>query len=295
MSPDRSTTWHVPGAALSGYARGDVSAAQSWSVEAHLEACAACRAELTRTLTRLAPAAAPGSDPVAALRLAELSGVALASQPLPAQGRVRAGSPARRRRVLLLSGGGAGAAYALAVVLVLGLAAVLDLTGTGPAAAGDPLPLSLLLAPLLPLLGVALAYGPGADPTYELVASTPLGGLPLLLWRTAACLAVAVPAGAAAGLLTGAGVGAAAWLLPCLGLTAALLAVGPVFGLRRTAVLLAGAWSALVLVPWPTGWDTARVLPLTAEAVVAWLLVLLGAGAVVALRPSRYQLLLETS
>jgi hypothetical protein len=194
VSPDRSTTWHVPGAALSGYARGDVSAAQSWSVEAHLEACAACRAELTRTLTRLAPAAAPGSDPVAALRLAELSGVALASQPLPAQAACGPGprpSPTRPPPVRR----GAGAAYALAVVLVLGLAAVLDLTGTGPAAAGDPLPLSLLLAPLLPLLGVALAYGPGADPTYELVASTPLGGLPLLLWRTAACLASPCPPG----------------------------------------------------------------------------------------------------
>ena len=295
MTAHESAPWHPPGVALAGYARGDLTAPQNWSVEAHLESCAACRAELTRTLTRLASSVPPDSDPAAALRLAGFSGAALASQPLPPQGRVRAGSPARRRRVLLLSGGGAGVAYALAVVLLLGLAALLDLTGTGPAGAGDPLPLSLLLAPLLPLLGVALAYGPRVDPAYELVASTPLGGLPLLLWRTVACLAVAVPAGVAVGLVTGAGAGAAAWLLPCLGLTAALLAAGPFFGLRRTAALLAAAWSALVLLPWPTGWDAARVLPLTAEAVLAWLLVLVGFGAVVALRPSRYQLLLETS
>lgn len=295
MTAHRSAPWHLPGAALAGYARGDLTSPQTWSVEAHLEACAGCRADLTRVFTQLATAAPPGSDLAIALRLAEASGAALASQALPAQGRVRAGSAARRRRVLLLAGGGAGAGYALAVVLVLGLAAVLDLTGTGPAATGGPLPFSLLLAPLLPLLGVAQAYGPRADPAYELVASTALGGLPLLLWRTLACLAVAVPAGIVVGLVTGAGIGAAAWLLPCLGLTATLLAVGPVAGLRRTAALLAAVWSALVLVPWPTGWDAVRVLPLSAEAAVAWLFVLVGFGAAVALRPSRYQLLLETS
>jgi hypothetical protein len=246
-------------------------------------------------LNDLAPVAPEGSDPVAALRLAAASHAVLTTQPLPAQGRVRAGSPSRGRRVLFLAGTGAGTAYGLAVVLVLGLAAVLDVTGAGPGHSDARLPLTLLLAPVLPLLGVALAYGPRADPAYELVASTPLGGLPLLLWRTVACLAIAVPAGVGAGLATGAGIGAAAWLLPCLGLTAALLAVGPVVGLRRAAALLAAAWSALVLAPWSTSWDVARVLPLTPPAVGAWLLVLVGFGAVVALRPSRYQLLLEAS
>ncbi len=295
MSAHRSAAWHVPGAALAGYAHGHLTAAQSWSVEAHLEACALCRTQLTRVLSDLAPAAQEGSDLAAALRLAEASRATLTLQPLPAQGHVRAGSPSRRRRVLFFAGAGAGAAYGLAVVLVLGVAAVLDLIGASPAHGGDRVPLTLLLAPALPLLGVALAYGPRADPAYELVASTPLGGLPLLLWRTVACLAVAVPAGVGAGLATGAGVGAAAWLLPCLGLTATLLAVGPVVGLRRAAALLAAAWSALVLVPWSASWDAARVLPLTPQAVGVWLLVLVGLGAVVALRSSRYQLLLETS
>ena len=110
MTAHRSAPWHLPGAALAGYARGDLTSPQTWSVEAHLEACAVCRADLTRLFTQLATAAPPGSDLAIALRLAEASGAAaLASKRLPAQGRVRAGSAARRRRVLLLAGGGAGA------------------------------------------------------------------------------------------------------------------------------------------------------------------------------------------
>ncbi|MFF6905713.1 hypothetical protein ACFY9Q_07225 [Streptomyces sp. NPDC012389] len=55
-------------------------------------------------------------------------------------------------------------------------------------------PLLLVTAPVLPLAGVALSYGRHADPLYEVVTSTPSGGLRLLLIRAAAVLAVSVPA-----------------------------------------------------------------------------------------------------
>ena len=43
----------------------------------------------------------------------------------------------------------------------------------------------LALAPLLPMVGVALAYGPTADPAYEIAAATPYSGVRLLALRTA--------------------------------------------------------------------------------------------------------------
>ena len=54
--------------------------------------------------------------------------------------------------------------------------------------AGSP-PLFLALAPLLPLAGVALSYGPALDPTYEMAVVAPLHGFRLLMIRTLAVLA----------------------------------------------------------------------------------------------------------
>jgi hypothetical protein len=45
-----------------------------------------------------------------------------------------------------------------------------------------------MAAPLVPLVGVAVAYGPEADPAHELTATAPYSGLRLVLLRTAAVL-----------------------------------------------------------------------------------------------------------
>jgi hypothetical protein len=39
----------------------------------------------------------------------------------------------------------------------------------------------LTVAPLLPLAGIAMAYGPGIDPTYEIGLAAPMRSLRLLL------------------------------------------------------------------------------------------------------------------
>ncbi|MFI8367190.1 hypothetical protein [Streptomyces sp. NPDC085466] len=103
----------------------------------------------------------------------------------------------------------------------------------------------LAAAPVLPLAGVAVSYGPRADPLHELAASTPAGGLRLLLTRTVAVLAVCVPLLIAAGALLPpeAGLpGAAAWLLPGLALTVGTLALGSFVGCRAAAATLGGGW-----------------------------------------------------
>ncbi|MEU1664524.1 zf-HC2 domain-containing protein [Streptomyces sparsogenes] len=106
-------------------------------------------------------------------------------------------------------------------------------------------PLLLALAPVLPSAGVAVSYGRHADPMHELAASTPSGGLRLLLTRTASVLAVSVPLLTLAGQLLPAAAGAPAtpaWLLPGLALTLAALALASYVGCRIATCAVTGGW-----------------------------------------------------
>ncbi|MDP9342763.1 MAG: adenylate/guanylate cyclase domain-containing protein [Actinomycetota bacterium] len=89
----------------------------------------------------------------------------------------------------------------------------------------DPL-MFLVVAPLLPLGGVAAAFGPGVDPTYEVGLACPARTSRLLLIRATAVLAAtSVLAGIASLALPRLDWTAAAWVLPSLGLTIATLAL----------------------------------------------------------------------
>jgi hypothetical protein len=105
------------------------------------------------------------------------------------------------------------------------------------------------VAPLLPLAGIAAAYGPGIDPTYEIGLAAPLRSFRLLLLRAAAVLGTATLLAAAASLaLPRLGPGAAAWLLPSLGLTACGLALATTVEPLRAIGITAGAWVIAVAV-----------------------------------------------
>ncbi|MFI0814430.1 zf-HC2 domain-containing protein [Streptomyces sp. NPDC021098] len=134
-------------------------------------------------------------------------------------------------------------------LLVMAVGAVCAARATG---FGGVRPFLLLLAPVLPSLGVAVSYGRHADPMHEIVASTPSGGLRLLLIRTAAVLTVSVPLLTLAGLLlpaTAGGPGAAAWLLPGLALTLAALALGSYVGCRAATGAVSIGWLLAVGAP----------------------------------------------
>ncbi|MEV7321655.1 zf-HC2 domain-containing protein [Streptomyces sp. NPDC093970] len=111
--------------------------------------------------------------------------------------------------------------------------------------------LLLTIAPAVPVAGVALSYGPHADPLHEIAAATPSGGLRLALTRTAAVLAVSLPlltvTGAA--LPASGAPGAAAWLLPGLALTLGSLTLASFVGCRTATAVTGGGWLAAVLVP----------------------------------------------
>ena len=55
----------------------------------------------------------------------------------------------------------------------------------------------LALAPLAPVAGVAITFGPGADPSFELTVASPISTVRLLLLRAAAVLATTLVLAAA--------------------------------------------------------------------------------------------------
>ncbi|MFJ5291863.1 zf-HC2 domain-containing protein [Streptomyces sp. NPDC088348] len=214
---------------LARYADGGrgLDDAALWSVEVHLDACAPCREQLARNVT---PATTDLLD-----RVAVSLDRAVRTSPPPARHRTRAVAVHRRRLAWTLL------PWLAVTVAVLGCGALLD-------SAEPSMPsLVLLLAPVAPLPGVAVAWSRRTDPVWELIATTPAAGLAMVLRRTLAVLVVVLPALLGAGASTGTSL--ALTLLPCLAFTAATLAVGAFTGVRRAAIGLGAAWSAAVLLP----------------------------------------------
>jgi hypothetical protein len=203
-------SWHVPADTRAAWVAGDVSAVEGASVEQHLMGCSRCRADLAGT-------SPPGLD---------LDGVWAGIVD-----RVEPPRPTPLARVLRTLGLGEpdslvlGAAPAFTASWVAATAAVLVLTLA--AAVVDPgrtLALYLLLAPLVPVAGVAAAYGDGVDPTYELGVASPYPQLRLLLLRTTAVLVLAVPFTVLAGVALDPWWVAVAWLAPGLAFVLLVLA-----------------------------------------------------------------------
>ncbi|MFI1485231.1 zf-HC2 domain-containing protein [Streptomyces sp. NPDC020747] len=258
---------HASKRIIEGYARGgvDLSADEVWAVEAHLEMCRVCR-------DRLSAAVGAGVPAVASLVDTVWSG-------LEPQLAVTATMPRRRRWSAPLSRWMTPTMvpWLAMVVVVTLLALLLDLSDTG----SGEVSLVLLLAPVLPVLGVAASWSRGLDPAYELTASAPRAGLYLVLRRTASVLGVVVPLLLVGGWATG--VMVAQWLLPCLAFTSTTLALGGVVGVTRAAVALATVWAVVVVAP--TLATSRTAFALQTGGLPAWGLILaLGIGVVIARR-----------
>jgi hypothetical protein len=125
--------------------------------------------------------------------------------------------------------------------------------------------LFLALAPLLPLAGVALSYGPALDPTYEMAVVTPTHGFRLLMIRTVAVLTVGLGLNGLATLaLPSYGLHALAWLLPALALTGTALALTARLGPVLAPSLVGGAWVALLAAAHARTASGATLAPFTA-------------------------------
>lgn len=107
----------------------------------------------------------------------------------------------------------------------------------------------LIMAPLLPVLGVALAYGSAADPSHEIQLATPTHGLRLVATRAAVVLVVSMAIVVVLSLLSEAArPQAAVWLLPAVAVTTASLAAMTVRPPRQATMIVALAWLVIVLV-----------------------------------------------
>ncbi len=225
-------SWHVDASALSAWVEGTSGPLASASVEQHLVRCEQCRDAVAGLV---GVENIPGDwDDV----LAEVS----------------ADRTVRVERALMRLGFGAGdavvvgAAPVLRIAWVGGLAAVLcfillaSMLGDG----GGQV-VFLALAPLMPVAGVAAAYGPSADPSYELAVGAPYRMIRLVLLRTAAVLLTAMPMTIAAGLLLPlSGATAVAWVLPSLAFTVAVLGASPWVDPAAAAVAVAAGWIGAV-------------------------------------------------
>ncbi|MGW3134472.1 zf-HC2 domain-containing protein [Streptomyces sp. NPDC001139] len=222
-------TWHVEDDDLRAYALGELAAPMLWSADAHLMACGRCREVLARV-----------GQPVDA-----------GWERLDAE--LDAPRPGLVERLLLRAGVADHVARLLAATPVLRrswLGAVVAVLATSVVAAqtAGSLTLFLALAPLLPLAGVALAYGPVLDPTYEMAVVSPMHGFRLLMIRTIAVLITGLGLDGLATLaLPGYGLRVLTWLLPALALTSTGLALSARLGPVLAPSLVGGVWVALLL------------------------------------------------
>ena len=112
-------------------------------------------------------------------------------------------------------------------------------------AAADPkrVVLLLIVAPVVPVAGVAAAYGPWSDPMYETVQSTPISGFHVLLARSLVVLATAIAVlGVAAALVPDTAASSWAWVLPALALSLSSLVLSNYISLPRAAAVVTAAW-----------------------------------------------------
>ncbi|MEU7871401.1 hypothetical protein [Dactylosporangium sp. NPDC049140] len=232
MTRSAAGAWHVPDDDLRLYAAGRCGPPLLWSVESHLVACPGCRDRLTAAAAAAEPALLDDG-------WAGLDAALDAPVPGPLERLVRrAGVPEPTAR-LLAATPALRLSWLGAVALTLALTAVF-------AHAAAPL-VFLAAAPLLPLLSVAVSFGPGIDPTYELGLVAPISALRLLLVRVVAVVAVnALLCTLASLTLPDLGLAAAGWFLPSLALTVLTLLVATRLGMAAAAAAVGVGWAVLV-------------------------------------------------
>ncbi len=226
-------TWHADRALLEAYVGGGLDAIEGASVEQHLTRCEACRAAITPLVDRHALDRA-----WAGVRDA----VEVPALPLPMRLARRCGLP-ESTAVLLAATASLRTSWVVSSIVALAFA-VLAVAWAG----GSAIAPFLLVAPMVPVIGVAAAYGPQHDSLESLVVTAPYGRTRLILLRTLGVLVSVLPVAVLLGLLLpGPEWLAVAWLGPALTMVPVMMAVASFIGPRNAAALLAVVWSGAVL------------------------------------------------
>jgi len=228
------TGWHLDDDTLRRYVERTDSLAEGASAEQHLLSCEPCRARVTAAV-----AAAAGVIDFAAVWDRTRDAVEV-PRPSVVERLLRgAGLPAHEARLVAVASAFRGV-WLTGVAVVLAFAALAAAIGH---ARGEWL--FLAVAPVVPCLVVASSYDPWMDPALEPELVTPYPALRLILLRTIAVLALALPAVLLFGLVVP-GETAFAWLLPAVGFVAVVLAASTWFSPLRSAIAVSSAWLAVI-------------------------------------------------
>lgn len=247
-------TWHVDRSMLTRYASGDLGDASVLSIEAHLLSCAECRDALPPSIDR-----------------AQLDRMWTGVRDI-----VRAPRPRVVERLLVRLGFRDHVARVLIVAPSLQLAwlasMVVSLVFAVMAShwfGGGDLPF-LVVAPIVPVVGVAWSFDGPRDPMWEIGLTTPTGGLRLTLIRSVAVLATSfIVSGLTSLALPRAGWEAAAWLLPALTLTVLTLALSTTgVATEPAAGSVCAGWVVAVVVASRAGSDHLAAFGTSGQAVV---------------------------
>jgi len=249
-------TWHLDHELAERYTSGQASRVVSASIEQHLIGCGQCRG-------LLAPSAEQRSDRI----WGEVIKRVQAPPTRPLERLLRACGMADSTARLLTVTPSLRGSWLIGVVFVLVIAELSANTSPGGIA------LFMALAPVLPMISVAAAFGGDMDPSREMVGAAPYPMLRLLLARTAAVVAsTLIPAAALALLIPGSTWLAMGWLLPSLALTAGVLVLTPRAPALSVAGALATAWMLLVASGWVRQHDPYLAASLTVQLTSAGVL-----------------------
>ena len=235
-------TWHADHDLLAAYVAGALDPVNGASVEQHLDRCSKCRANIRPLID------VPLLDRAWTSILETVESQDL---PLPARVARRLGVT-EPTSILLGATASLRTAWVSSAFVALGFAVAAVYWSGGGALAPF-----LLVAPLVPVLGVAAAYGPHEDPLESLIVTAPYGRTRLILLRTLGVLVSVLPFAIIAGLFVPGPVWVAvAWLGPALALVPVMMALSSFVGPRVGAGAVTIAWCAVVL-------PSVRVVPAT--------------------------------
>jgi hypothetical protein len=228
------TSWHVDDLLLSRWIERTDALPYSASVEQHLLACETCRGRVRAAVGD--GASLPDLDAVwAKVRDAvELPRPSWFEQLLG-----RFGLPAHDARLVAAARAFRGP-WLMGVLVVMGF---VELAAQFGHARGELF--FLAVAPLLPCVAVAVSYDPDVEPALEQELATPYSSLRLVVLRTVAVLALAIPLVVLLNLVLPVRA-PYLWLLPAVGFVAAVLALSTWMNPLRGAVAISAVWVGVV-------------------------------------------------
>ena len=225
--------WHAPLELLASYAQGDLDHARAISIEAHTLRCGECQA-------RLADLAAPLVDRTWSSIADTIDAPRI---PWIERWLGRLGVPPPIARLV---GTTPSVRFSWFVSTLASLALGVALSH-GASGSGRSLPF-LVIAPVIPVLVIAAAYGSPLGSTNDIERATPFAPWRLLLLRSMTVLVVCVATSAVLSLgIAGPAARTWLWLAPALALTALVLALSTWVSLSRAATTTAALWIVSIL------------------------------------------------